>query len=340
MKEKMYCPICDKEHEVSIITKNIDVIIKNQSIICKQKLYKCENVEEDNEFASGKMINENLLAARDSYRRKNRLLTSEDIRAIREKYQLTQVELSNILDWGEITITRYETKQIQDEAHNDILVLISQDPKEVYDRLQEHRDVFSESRFEYLKSIVIEKIKSQGISNTKRKVLEEIYAPYDTPSEFNGNKVLDINKTIDVISYIAIYVPELTKVKLMKLMWYADMLLHQRTKHSMTGLVYLHEQFGALPHGHKELLSLNEISVNEEYSPNYDNIIIKISSNKTSDTICLTDIEKNVLDTVIAKFKNYSATQISQYMHQEIAYVSTKKNQLISFNYSSQLNPF
>ena len=340
MKEYMYCPICDREHEVDIIYKRIEVIVKNQRIECMQKSYRCGNANDENEFANGKTLNENLLAVKDAYRAQNRLLTSDEIREIREKYQLTQVELSTLLDWGEVTITRYETKQIQDEAHNDILVLISQDPKEVYDRLQEHRKAFNETRFEYLKGILLEKIKTQGISNAKRKVLEEVYAPYDMPSELNGNKVLDIDKTVDVISYIATFVPGLTKVKLMKMLWYADMLSYQRTEKSLTGLVYLHEQFGALPHGHREMLLLDEVGVNEDYMPQYDRTMIKITSKIPAGAIHLTEIEKNVLDTVIAKFKRFKAEAISEYMHQETAYLKTRKNQPISFKYASELKPF
>ena len=122
--------------------------------------------------------------------------------------------------------------------------------------------------------------------------------------------------------------------------WYAEMLSYQRTAKSLTGLVYLHEQLGALPHGHREMLLLDEIGVNEEYLPQYDRTMIKITSKIPVETIRLTEIEKNVLDTVIARFKKFKAEAISEYMHQETAYMKTRKNQPISFKYASELRPF
>lgn len=54
----------------------------------------------------------------------------------------------------------------------------------------------------------------------------------------------------------------------------------------------------------------------------------------------MTGLEKNILDRVIAKFKAYNGTKISEYMHKEQAYIRTSKNEIISYNYAKELNPF
>lgn len=339
MKRLSYCPICEKEHEFKIVENPIKLSIKNEEVECLQKFYVCCETGEQIEFENGKLANENLLALRDAYREKHNLMTSKQIRNLREKYGLTQSELANILDWGEITITRYETKQIQDEAHNDILFLLDSDPKEVFDRLQIHIDDFSKERYEYLKEIVIKQIQTTGIRNTKRKLLKEMYAGFDSKTDKNGNKLLDIDKIVDMVSYFAIFVPNLYKVKLMKLLWYADMLAFQKNGEAMSGLVYLHEPLGALPHGHEEILALSEINVVEKFF-DYDKFAICITSNKLLKDLNLTCEEKNILDIVISKFKNFSSTNISEYMHKESAYTNTSKNQIISYNYANELNPF
>ena len=340
MKKLSYCPICGTQHDIEYIEKSVICKIKNEEVECLQKYYVCREMGEEIEFESGKMANENLLAIKDAYRKKKGLLTSSEIKAIREKYHFTQAELATILDWGEVTITRYETKQIQDDAHDDILRMIADDPKKVYDYLLHHFFNFEESRFDELKKLLLDIISTEGRRNSKRKVLEETYIMQNEPSLNNGNKTLDIDKTVDMVSYFALYIPGLTQVKLMKLLWYADMLSFKNFNHSISGLVYLHEQFGALPHGYKELLSLDEIGTVEEYSPQYDNITVTIVSNKKLSDIFFDSQEKNILDVVISKFKTYSAKQISEYMHQEIAYQKTSKNQIISFGFASQLKPF
>lgn len=74
------------------------------------------------------MTNENLLNARNAYRVKMGLLTSDEIVAIRESYGLSQVDLAKLLGWGEATISRYESKGIQDEAYDTMLRLVKDNP--------------------------------------------------------------------------------------------------------------------------------------------------------------------------------------------------------------------
>lgn len=48
---------------------------------------------------------------------------------IRDKYEVSQKDFSEVLDWGRATITRYENHQVQDRAHDDVLRTIDSDPK-------------------------------------------------------------------------------------------------------------------------------------------------------------------------------------------------------------------
>lgn len=47
----------------------------------------------------------------------------EEIKAIREKYALTQTAFAKILGLGEKTIARYETGSLQDMAQNNLIEL-------------------------------------------------------------------------------------------------------------------------------------------------------------------------------------------------------------------------
>lgn len=48
----------------------------------------------------------------------------EEIKAIRNKYNLTQKAFSILLGFGEKTITRYENGSIQDDTHNLLIKLM------------------------------------------------------------------------------------------------------------------------------------------------------------------------------------------------------------------------
>lgn len=80
-----------------------------------------------------------LQTAFDVYRRNHKIVFPAEIRAMRESYGLSQRALSGLLDWGPITIQRYEAGSLPDEAHNQVLRLI-QDPFNMARIVEEKRD--------------------------------------------------------------------------------------------------------------------------------------------------------------------------------------------------------
>ncbi len=338
---KMLCPLCGKEHEIEIRERTSKVEIKGQRVAYKETFYFCEFSDEDeNEFVDGKMLNQNLLRVKDAYRENNGLLTSNEIKDLRKKYSLTQTELSTILGWGEITITRYESKQIQDKAHDELLRQFNEDPSWAYESLIAKRTSFTNERFARLRETFIRNIEEAGNEATARKMLRNQYSFFSDPSEFNGYKVLDIDKIEAMISYFAAEQRNLHKVKLIKELWYSDMFCYQRTGHSMTGLVYSHEPMGALPIGHYELMSLDNVLFLEEFPTGdfeYSSITL-LPNNKIN--YSFSELEKEIMDKVIAKFRRFSGKDLSDYMHQEKAYSKTKEREMISFSWAKELNPF
>lgn len=337
-QEEMYCPVCDRVHSVRCLKRASKAVVKNVEVLYDEKFFVCDSCDDENEFITPKLMNENLLAARDSYRKATGLLTSSEIIEIRKKYGLSQAELALLLGWGEVTITRYETKQIQDEAHDGVLRQIKNEPSLLYDFLSKHKEHFKEERFCEIKATLLKCIDTYGIEFAERKLLLDRYKKYDAPSELNGYTVLNIDKTLAVITYFASKTECLYKVKLMKLLWYADVLHYKRYGTSLTGIVYLHEQHGALPEGHNEILHLNGASIIEEETG--ESISTRILPNENYVDYVFKSEEKNVLDTVIFKFKNYTGKNISEYMHKEKAYINTIKNEPISFAWAEYLNGF
>ena len=104
-KIHMSCPLCGKTHEVEERKKIATINLKGEDVTYEERFYFCANAADDeNEFETGAMTNENLLNARNAYRVKMGLLTSDEIVAIRESYGLSQVDLTKLLGWGEGTI--------------------------------------------------------------------------------------------------------------------------------------------------------------------------------------------------------------------------------------------
>ena len=77
-------------------------------------------------MANGYILSKGAVNSLDSYRKLEKLLTSKEIKQIWNKYKITQLEMAKLLGVGDVTVTRYETKQIQDEAHDKIMRLIDE----------------------------------------------------------------------------------------------------------------------------------------------------------------------------------------------------------------------
>lgn len=339
-KVHMNCPLCDKIHEVEERKRVTSIVLKGEEVTYEESFYFCANADEDeNEFETGTMTNENLLNARNAYRMKKGLLTSYEIVKIRESYGLSQVDLAKLLGWGEATISRYESKAIQDEAYDTMLRLIKDNPLQALEFLKKNADKFTPMKRMEIKSKIVEKLDSYGKEYLTRQTFEGEYASFEEPCDSNGFTVLNIDKIEAIVSYIAEKVSNLFKVKLMKMLWYSDVLSFIENGFAMTGMVYRHEPMGALPIGHYSLMNLENLNMKEEMSYNYDTML-HVYPTVGMDYSILSDREKAILDKVIEKFKNYKAKDIVDYMHEEKAYKETNAGEIIPFSLAKEIKKF
>src|SRR5699024_1722580 len=293
-KIHMDCPLCGKAHEVEERKRFATILLKGDEVNYEERFYFCVNAdEEENEFETGTMTNENLLNARNAYRIKHGLLTSDEIVSIRESYGLSQVDLARLLGWGEATISRDESKAIQDEAYDTMLRLIKDNPLQDLEFLKKNAAKDSGAKRVEVRKNIIEKLDSYGKEYLTRQAFEGEYVNYEEPSDSNGFTTLDIDKIEAVISYIADKVSNLFKVKLMKMLWYVDAFSYKLNGCAMTGMVYRHNDMGALPIGHYSLMNLENLNVREEESYNYDSML-HIYPTRGMDYSILNDDEKNI----------------------------------------------
>jgi len=338
-KIRMECPLCDKIHEVEERTRMTSVVIKGEDISYQERYYYCENSDvEECEFETGIMMSENMMAARNAYRIIHNLLTSNEIIDIRVNYGLTQVELAKLLGWGEATISRYESKAIQDEAYDNMLRIIKDNPLRAIEFLNKNKGKFTNARWMEIYNNVSAKMDSYGKEFLSRQALIGEYVKYSTPTDANGYKILDIDKIECIISFYAKRIRNLYKIKLMKLLWYADARFYQKYGKSMTGLVYLHESMGALPIGHYKLMNLENVISCEETV--YDTTKYHIYANEKLSEEIFTKEEIAVLNEIVLKFNAYNTNEIVDYMHQEEAYKDTNQGAIIPYSLAKSIRAF
>ena len=336
-KVNMFCSICEENHDVSLIEEERETMVKGEKIKYKELYYKCDKYRDNNIFMSGELWNINLINSLDAYRIKKDLLTSKEIKDIRKKYDLTQSELAYLLNLGEVTITRYETKQIQDASVDNMLRELNDNPLLALKLLEKNKNKFK--RYEEIENKIKEIIDKNVISFLNEQELIAKYTDFNEININNGNVLLNIEKLKNILGYITKEMGQMKKVVLMKLLWYIDSISFKIRGYAITGLVYQHMPYGALPIGHREIIELSSIKsklfINDREFEEY-----KIEFNNEYKIKRIEKDEKEIIDKVINKFRNYRSSEISNYMHKEKAYKETKDNDIIPFSFANELNQF
>lgn len=335
----MDCPICDKMHEVEERRRSTTLIVKGIEVEYEETYYHCCNGKAyENEFETGKICNSNLLNARNSYRKIRGFLTSDEIVGIRERYGVSQVELAKLLGWGEATISRYESKAIQDEAYDNMLRLIKENPFIALQYLEKYGEKFSYGRKIEIKQNIMRQLDIYGKEFSTRQSLKCDYAIYDYPSEQNGFTLLNIDKVESVISYYAEKISDMYKRKMMQMLWYADVIAYKQYNRAITGLVYMENNMGAVPVGQEHIVALDRVNSKEEET--VLGSFYLFLPHKDVDQSCLNENEIQVLDKVIEKFKDYKVQDIVAYTQDENVYKDTIYGDVISFELAREIRSF
>ena len=119
---RTYCTHCNKEvllreeqHCETYPVKGEDTTIEATVLYCEE----CGT-----EVWLSEIDDKNLEKAYEVYRAKHGLMKPNDIQAMREKYGLSQVAFARVLGFGDKTIARYENGSLQDEAPNNLMLLV------------------------------------------------------------------------------------------------------------------------------------------------------------------------------------------------------------------------
>lgn len=332
--EKRICTCCMEEHDVKTVQIKEQALFKEREVSFEAVYMYCELADEF--YMDEHQIKENDIRLKDAYRRAEGLLTSKEISAIRRKYGITQSDLCTLLGWGGKTITRYESHQIQDKAHDYILKKIDLDPEWFLVLLRDARVNLTHEAYQkyYVTATALyEADQDQYL----RRAIQASYAGFSGNLLFNGNTELSLDKVVDVIRYFAssLKVTNLYKVKLMKLMWYADFLSFKKRGHAITGLVYQALPMGAVPIGHNSIINLKDVPCEEEDMGEYNAYHFWLNKDAHFDHISKED--KEILDEVIEKLGKMTKEEIVSFMHKEKAYTETLPKSIIEYKHAENL---
>ena len=334
---RVYCPYCKKEVEYKIEKRNIkefkgiEINTYENVAVCKechQDLYVNEIEEKNNERIY------------ELYREKANIIKPQDIVDLREKYDISQRELTAILGFGKMTINRYERGGVPTKSQSDYIKLLIENDDKFIEKVKEayKKNNINEKTYEKIVSKELNNnVSKKEVQDNIRKYLK--FVLNRKPDIYNGYKVLDIEKIENIISYIASKVKNLTITSLNKYLWYIDMLSFNQRSIGITGLTYQNQKFGPtiIDKKYDEISLLDDKYTREDIETENGNTT-KIISNENYNLDQISDTERKIIDTIIKILKNKSVTDISELSHKEEGWKKTKRFERISFEYAMKLN--
>ncbi len=124
-RKEAYCLNCDEMCEYITKTEHRKTTVKDLTFDVDVIVAFCKKCGE--EVFPSEVTKANDLIIFDEYRRLKGLLTSKEIKAIRQKRNMSQVELARFIDCGEKNIARYENGTIQDKVFDLLIRMVGDD---------------------------------------------------------------------------------------------------------------------------------------------------------------------------------------------------------------------
>lgn len=232
-------------------------------------------------------------AAADQYRKQHHLLTSEEIIHFREILGMSQIAFAKYLNVGDASIKRWETYFVQEPVQDEHIRLKCDEAYAEFNALNVHW-----------------KSNPPDIYSGQRKFSWELFKQAVRYLIETANSPLFLNKAL----------------------FYADFKHFQLYGVSITGVRYIHLEYGPCPDQYQNLIYFM-MHGGDLLSAGHH--ILK--SAKKSDLTVFGDSEKEVLQMVAQLTKGDGGKRLLNLSHQEAAFTKTEPFEWISYEYASTL---
>jgi len=328
MKNKVECPYCEGIAYLKYEDK--EIIYKKEPFPIKAHFYQCEKCRE--EFTTTETDTLTMVQVHNLYREKHGIPFPDEIASIRETYGLSAAAMSDVLGLGVNGFNIYERGDMPTTAMGN-LILSAANPWVFKNMLINARDTMSENIFNRTMTKVEAQIERK--SNPL-----PFYTKIDIqtkPSALTGYRVPNIEKVKTLFTtFISRCNPVLNdRLKINKLMFYADFLHFRQTGFSISGLSYRAINFGPVPTCYDNIFALleNEGVIFADWQQVNDAIAREIffaSQHSNSDTLDATEMA--VVDKLCIRFAESSSWDLVELSHKEDGWKALKeRKEIISY---------
>lgn len=161
----IYCDECKKEVGFNVENKLIVETINNIEVEYEGIKTYCK--ECGNELVIDFYDDQNTMRANAIYREKMNIISIDELIELTDKYNIGDTNLSLLLGWGRVTITRYKKGQTPSKKYSDILYNLLNYPDEMYKLLEENKERADLTQIAYKKCLAaIKALKDNEIGAT------------------------------------------------------------------------------------------------------------------------------------------------------------------------------
>lgn len=280
---------CEECHELlAYVTKevNMEKEVKGKKIYFIGKEAYCTSCK--NRVFVAEMRDYNLSQMDDAYRATENLITVDQIQQILDKYNIGKRPLSELLGWGEVTVTRYLDGAIPTKQYSEKLLEILNNANSMESVLESNKEVIRDIAYKKCKE-AIESIKTT-----------------DSVSITSESKIDSVAK------YFLANLTDITPLALQKLIYYA-----QAFHNVFTGVFLFKDDCEAWVHGpvYSEIY--------HKYKDfGYNPIENAVLCNEGD--INISNSEKEILDSIISNLGCYSGKILEKMTHSEHPWLATR----------------
>ena len=250
------------------------------------------------------------------YREKHGIPYTDEIIALRERYDLSAAKMSTILGFGANQYRLYEEGEVPSES-NGKNIRLAMNPRSFLELVKSTRHQLTDKEFEKTINKVNDAInRFDGIN-------EELWTAswvfQKGRGMVNGFAPQSTSRLKNLLLYVLDKLGETFQTKMNKVLFYIDFLSYRERGMAISGLAYNAIDFGPVPQRWDRVYSaFDEVVPQPKLVKEQESTIL--SAGAKADMGMFTDKELALIDTVCAKLKRMSATKASELSHQEPAW--------------------
>ncbi len=312
------------ELEMWLVVENRELTYRKEKFSYVAQLWLCEQSGET--FTTEQMDEVNIGQVYNQYRVKYGIPFPDEIKSIRSLYGLSATKMSEILGFGENQYRLYENGDMPSEANGKILKSIL------------NYDIFcnivknAENQFDP---------KDFAKICTKLEGAKERIAELESKGdvfvfkrcEINGYAPQSYSRLKNILLYLIEKCNNVYNTKMNKLLFYTDFLSYKKRGFAMSGLTYRAIQYGPIPEQYSRIYgSFDQIySDIVEFPSGNPGELLKADISPDMSKFSEGDI--NILEQVVAAFKDAKSNEISHISHNEDAWIKyVTQKQIIPFS--------